>query len=133
MNTIVVIDDEAALRRLIATTLTAQGFEVKQAENGEAGIALCVASAPSLVLSDIKMPGLSGFDVLSRLRAEPATAAIPVILMTGAGDAADLRRGMELGADDYLLKPFGLRDLVRRCRRVSPGNRPSRRGSRSAR
>ncbi len=112
MNSIVVIDDEAALRRLIATTLTAQGFDVKQAENGEAGIALCLAAAPSLVLSDIKMPGLSGFDVLSRLRAEPATPGSPGFMRRGAGDAADLGRGRVPGADDFLLKPFGLRVLV---------------------
>ncbi len=113
VKSIVVIDDEPSLRRLISVGLGRAGFSVIEAADGTAGLALCVERPPALVLCDLRMPGLDGFETLRRLRADPRTAAVPVILMTGSTDGAGMRRGMELGADDFILKPFHLDDVSR--------------------
>jgi len=109
---IVVIDDEPALRRLIAAGLATKGFTTLEAADGAAGLALCQERLPALVLCDLSMPILDGFETLKQLRADPRTSTIPVILMTGTHDGAGMRRGMELGADDFLLKPFRITDVV---------------------
>lgn len=113
MKSIVVIDDDPALRRLIAVGLGSRGFVTFEAADGESGLTICQEQAPGLVLCDLGMPGLDGFETLERLRADPRTSAIPVILITGSSDGTGMRRGMELGADDFLLKPFGVDDVVR--------------------
>ena len=113
MKSIVVVDDEPVLRGLVVASLAARGYDVRQAKDGEDGVALCHEMTPSLVLCDLSMPRLNGFQTLSRLRADPRTAAVPFILMTGSDDGAGMRRGMELGADDFLLKPFQMDDVVK--------------------
>src|SRR6516164_9743569 len=106
MKRILVIDDETWLREMVHMALEQKGFEVLEAENGAAGIETARSSLPDLVLCDVNMEKMDGYLTLSCLRKEPTTAAIPFILMTGLADNAGMRHGMELGADDYLPKPF---------------------------
>ena len=111
MKKILVIDDEIWLREMILLALSQKGYEVVEAENGEEGIIKARQELPDLILCDVNMQKVDGYLTLSSLRAEPATAAIPFILMTGLADQAGMRHGMELGADDYLPKPFTIEGL----------------------
>ena len=106
MQKILVIDDEALFRETTAMALQRKGFETLEAGNGVEGADLARRLLPDLIISDVNMEQMDGFTLLDTLRQEPATAAIPFILMTGMGDADSMRRGMNLGADDYLPKPF---------------------------
>lgn len=111
MNKILVIDDERWLREMVQMALVQKGFEVVEAENGSIGIETARKVLPDLILCDVNMDNVDGYGTLSSLRSEPATASIPFILMTGLADHAGMRHGMELGADDYLPKPFTLEAL----------------------
>jgi signal transduction histidine kinase len=106
MKKILVIDDEEWLREMIQLALRQKGFEVLEAANGTDGIELARKELPDLILCDINMGKVDGYLTLSSLRNEASTAVIPFILMTGLADNAGMRHGMELGADDYLPKPF---------------------------
>jgi signal transduction histidine kinase len=106
MNKILVIDDEEWLREMVHLALSQRGYDVIEAGNGSTGIEMAQKQLPDLVLCDVNMEKVDGYRTLSSLRNEPATAAIPFILMTGLADSAGMRHGMELGADDYLPKPF---------------------------
>lgn len=108
MRKILVIDDEEWLRDMVRLALQQRGFEVIQAENGAVGIEVAKRELPDLVLCDVNMGKVDGYLTLSSLRNQPTTATIPFILMTGLADNAGMRHGMELGADDYLPKPFSL-------------------------
>jgi len=103
---ILVIDDEEWLREMMQLALRQRGFEVIEAANGTDGIERARKELPDLILCDINMGKVDGYLTLSALRGEAPTAAIPFILMTGLADSASMRHGMELGADDYLPKPF---------------------------
>ncbi len=96
---------------MVRMALGEQGYDVLDAENGAAGVDCARRTLPDLILCDVNMDKMDGYMTLSTLRAEPATASIPFILMTGLADQAGMRHGMELGADDYLPKPFTLDDL----------------------
>jgi len=111
MKRILVIDDEEALREMAHLALAQKGFDVIEAENGAVGIDRARKELPDLILCDVKMEKVDGYATLAALRNEPATAAIPFILMTGLADNAGMRHGMELGADDYLPKPFTIDGL----------------------
>jgi len=106
MSKILVIDDEMWLRELVRMALGQKGFEVLEAESGTVGIDVARSVLPDLILCDVNMEKVDGYSTLSALRNDPATASIPFILMTGLADHAGMRHGMELGADDYLPKPF---------------------------
>jgi signal transduction histidine kinase len=108
MKKILVIDDEEWLREMVRMALSQKGFDVVEAGNGAAGVEVARKVLPDLVLCDVNMEKMDGYLTLSCLRKEPTTAAIPFILMTGLADNAGMRHGMELGADDYLPKPFTL-------------------------
>jgi diguanylate cyclase len=112
MRKILVIEDERASRKLLLKLLQVEGFEAIEAENGSIGLQLAKTQCPDLILCDIMMPEMDGYEVLSRLQQEPATAMIPVICLTAQNERADLRRGMELGANDYLTKPFTTAELL---------------------
>ena len=111
MKRILVIDDEEWLRELVRIALAQKGYEVLEAENGAEGIEKARRELPDLILCDVNMEQVDGYLTLSSLRNEPATASIPFILMTGLADNAGLRHSMELGADDYLPKPFTISEL----------------------
>ena len=112
MTKILVIDDEAMLREAIVLGLRAENFEVYEADDGISGMQLARSVHPDLIVSDINMKGMDGYDTLSALRTDKSTANIPFVLMTGRADLKGMRHGMSLGADDYLPKPFRLHELV---------------------
>lgn len=108
MSKILIIDDEEWLRKMIHMALKQRGYEVVEAADGPTGLKLASKESPDLILCDVNMSQMNGYTTLRELRAQPATASIPFILMTGAADNAGMRQGMELGADDYLAKPFNI-------------------------
>ena len=112
MKKILVIEDEPGIRMTLSLMLKAEGFEVATAENGRLGVEAVRTKTPDLILCDINMPEMDGFEVLEHLRREPALAAIPFVFLTARVDRSDLRRGMNLGADDYLTKPFTRDELL---------------------
>src|SRR5436853_578311 len=108
MKKILVIDDEEWLREMVQLALAQKGYDVIEARNGAVGIEVAQKQLPDLILCDVNMEKVDGYSTLSSLRNQPTTAAIPFILMTGLADSAGMRHGMELGADDYLPKPFSI-------------------------
>jgi two-component system response regulator AtoC len=112
MSKILVIEDDPAVRGNILDLLEAEGFAGIGAANGKQGIELAVQQLPDLVICDVGMPGIDGFEVFEILSAQPATAALPFIFLSARAERADVRRGMALGADDYLTKPFTRTELL---------------------
>lgn len=106
MPLIVVMEDDAGTRMLVASVLKKDGYEVLAAENGAQGLRLVEQLKPELVISDVQMPEMNGFEMLSALRANPEISATPVILLTSLQERAHMRTGMNTGADDYITKPF---------------------------
>ncbi len=113
MKKILVIEDEAQMRRNLVTILRLERFEPLAAENGKSGLDLARREKPDLILCDVMMPELDGYGVLKELHNDPATMNIPFIFLTARGEKTDLRSGMNLGADDYLIKPVDKADLLR--------------------
>ena len=111
---ILVIDDDIDLVRFVRTSLEREGFEVTPALEGLVGLRLALERPPDLILLDVLMPDLDGLELLSRLRVNPATVSVPVVLLTARADSRDRVRGLELGADDYITKPFDIEELVAR-------------------
>lgn len=111
-QTILLADDEAHLRTLVRTTLEDPGYRIVEAATGTAALDLIRSERPDLVVLDLMMPGLSGLEVLGRLRGEPETARIPVVMLTATGQDKDRRRALKLGADAYLVKPFSPLELL---------------------
>ena len=114
MKKILVIEDEPEMRRNLATILRMEHFHPLSAENGRVGVELARKEKPDVILCDVMMPELDGYGVIAELRANPATAAIPFIFLTAKGEKPDVRAGMNLGADDYLTKPFYIEELIAR-------------------
>jgi DNA-binding NarL/FixJ family response regulator len=112
MTTVLIVEDEAPMRRNLAEILRHEGFAVLEAADGEAGIALAHERHPDLIVCDVTMPGTDGHGVLRALKDTPETACIPFVFLTARSEHTDVRRGMNLGADDYLIKPVDLDDLV---------------------
>ncbi|MGC9502708.1 response regulator [Baaleninema sp.] len=113
MKKILVIEDEHILQKNILKILKAEGFEAIGAANGYEGIDRARAEHPDLIVCDIMMPELDGYGVLKTLQADRETALIPFIFLTAKTDRSDMRQGIELGADDYLVKPFDADELLR--------------------
>lgn len=113
---ILVVEDEGMIRKVVGRELIAAGCDVTYASNGEEALVKLREALPDLVISDVNMPRMNGFELLKRIRAQVATKALPVILITARGDTEDVVAGMGLGADDYLIKPFALRELMARAR-----------------
>jgi DNA-binding response OmpR family regulator len=115
-KTVLVIDDEPELVKLLDYNLTKSGYLVLSASNGEDGLALARKHSPDMVILDVMMPGADGWETCKRLRQEPGTASVPLLMLTAKGEEGDRVLGLELGADDYMPKPFGVRELVARVR-----------------
>ena len=113
-KTVLVVDDERDIVDLVRFRLEHDGYRVLTASDGQTGLTLARAECPDLCILDVMMPKLSGLEVLAQLRADPATADTRVILLTARGQDADVDRGFELGADDYVTKPFSPKELRRR-------------------
>jgi two-component system alkaline phosphatase synthesis response regulator PhoP len=109
---ILVIEDEQGIRQTTREILELEGYQVLTAENGKQGLQLAQTEIPDLVLCDIRMPQLNGHQVLQALRENKALQMIPFIFLTAKADRDDLRQGMDLGADDYLTKPFDIEELL---------------------
>lgn len=112
MAKILVIEDEEAIRDKIMTVLRYEGFETLGAAEGDEGVSAAADNSPDLIICDVLMPRMNGYGALSALRANEKTAAIPVIFLTAAASRADQRKGMELGADDYITKPYTVDELL---------------------
>lgn len=115
---ILVVEDEEDIRELIRYNLEREGFVVVSAETGEAALVAARAARPDCVLLDLMLPGIQGLEVCRRLRSNPDTATVPLIMVTAKGDEADIVAGLEMGADDFVAKPFSPRELVARLRSV---------------
>ena len=111
---VLVVDDEPAIRRFLRTSLRTEGYDLVEAETGEAALAEIRRRAPDLVMLDLGLPGLGGLDVIRRLRA--AGSAVPIIVLTSRTDEAGKVEALDLGADDYVTKPFGMDELLARMR-----------------
>ena len=115
---IVLIEDEADILEVLRYNLVRAGYRVVTCSNGEEGLVAIRREAPQLVLLDLMLPGLDGLEVCRRLQSDPLTSSIPVIMVSAKGEEADVVLGLELGADDYVSKPFSPRELLARVRAV---------------
>jgi len=103
-KTILIIEDDKFLRELIARKLIKEGYEISEAVDGEEGMKKVKEEKPDLVLLDLILPGIDGFEVLSKMKEDPALASIPVIILSNLGQKEDVEKGLKLGAVDYLIK-----------------------------
>ncbi len=112
MTTILIIEDEDAVRHNLEDLLTGEGYNTLTATNGSEGYEIAVLNEPDLILSDIRMPQLDGLQLLEKLQKNPVTRLIPFIFLTARVEMKDLREGMSMGADDYIMKPFKIDDVL---------------------
>lgn len=117
-KTVLIIEDEEDLREITVFNLKAEGYFVSEAETGEQGLELAQAELPDLILLDIMLPSMNGLDVCKQLKANPLTQNIPIIMVSAKGEELDIVIGLELGAEDYIPKPYSPRVLMARIRAV---------------
>ncbi|MBT8416663.1 MAG: phosphate regulon transcriptional regulator PhoB [Silicimonas sp.] len=127
---VLVVEDEPAQREVLVYNLRAEGYEVVQAADGDDGLVLVEEVTPDLIILDWMLPGVSGIEVCRRLKANTKSRAIPIILLTARGDEADRVRGLETGADDYVVKPYSINELMARVRTQLRRARPAATGQR---
>ncbi len=133
MTRILVIEDDEQVRLPLVDLLEINGFEVESAENGVAGIRLARANPPDLIISDIMMPEVDGYSVLEALQAGPETSVVPFLFLSAKTNATDIREGLGLGADDYLVKPYQANELLAAIRtRLEKHQRISRAAAQAA-
>ena len=122
---VLVVEDEPAQREVLAYNLEAEGFAVSRAQNGEEALLLIEEDAPDIIVLDWMMPNLSGIEVCRRLKIRPETRSIPVIMLSARSEEVDKVRGLETGADDYVVKPYSVIELMARVRSQLRRVRPS--------
>jgi len=115
---VLIIEDEEDILAMVHYNLSRAGFAVDSATTGEQGLERAREGRPDLILLDLMLPGIDGIEVCRRLKAKPATARIPILMLTAKGEEEDVVRGLETGADDYLTKPFSTKVLLARARAV---------------
>jgi DNA-binding response OmpR family regulator len=115
---VLVVDDEKDLVELISFNLARNGYEILTAHSGNEALEIATSQLPDIIVLDLMLPGLSGLDVARRLKAEPKTNAIPIIMLTAKGEETDVVVGLTLGADDYVTKPFSMKILIARLNTV---------------
>ncbi len=119
MTKILVAEDERDIRELIAFTLSSLGgFEVIKANNGEEAVEKAREEIPDLILLDVRMPKMTGYEACSQLKADPLTQNIPIVFLSAKGQEAEIQQGLELGAEEYILKPFDPGELVEKIRAI---------------
>ena len=123
---ILVVEDESDLALLLGYNLQAEGYVVESAERGDEAELRLAEATPDLVILDWMLPGVSGLEICRRLRAREATRALPVIMLTARGEEAERVRGLSVGADDYVVKPFSVPELLARVRALLRRSRPER-------
>lgn len=123
--TVLLVEDEPAQREVLAYNLEAEGMAVQRAENGEEAILLVAESTPDLVILDWMMPLMSGIEVCRQLKTREDTKHIPIIMLSARSEEVDTVRGLETGADDYIVKPYSMRELMARVRTQLRRTRPA--------
>ena len=116
MHTVLVVDDETDILELVAFNLERQQFHVLTADNGISAVQIAKEKLPDMIVLDLMLPGMDGFSVYKELRADPRTSSIPVLMLTAKGEVNDRIAGLELGADDYVTKPFSPKELMLRVK-----------------
>lgn len=117
-QSILIIEDDADIVELLSYNLAREGFEVYESRNGESGLALASQKRPSVILLDLMLPGLQGLEVCRQLKQREESRTIPVIMVTAKGEESDVVVGLEMGADDYVVKPFRIKEIAARIRAV---------------
>lgn len=118
VQSVLIVEDEPDIRELLSYNLLKEGFQVASVACGEAALSSVATKTPDLILLDLMLPGVDGLTVCQRLKAEPRTSTIPIVMLTARGEEADVVRGLNAGADDYIAKPFSPRVLLARIRAV---------------
>ena len=119
MGSILIVDDEPGIRQMLGLTLAGDGYQYKEAANAEEASVEVKQELPDLILLDWMLPGISGVDFARRLKRDSKTQDIPIIMLTAKGEESDKVRGLDVGADDYITKPFSTRELLARVRAVT--------------
>ena len=119
-ESLLVVDDDPFIARLLEIELKAAGYDVRVASDGEQALVAAQERPPQLVLADVMMPNMDGFELTRRLRQDPRTATVSVIMLTARGLSADKLEGFAIGADDYIVKPFDTPELLARIRGRPP-------------
>ena len=128
--TVLVVEDEPAQREVLAYNLEAEGFSVSKAENGEEALLLVEEDAPDIIVLDWMLPSVSGIEVCRRLKTRPDTRNVPIIMLSARAEEVDRVRGLETGADDYVVKPYSVVELMARVRAQLRRTRPAAVGER---
>jgi DNA-binding response OmpR family regulator len=115
---ILIVDDDPIIRRFVGTLLVQNGYEVHEAEDGEAALQAAASLVPRLILLDLVMPYKDGFEVINRLKDDPATRQIPILVLSVKDREEDVVKALNLGADDYMIKPFNTQELLARMRKI---------------
>lgn len=123
--TVLVVEDESAQREVLAYNLEAEGFRVTSAENGEEALILVDELSPDIIVLDWMLPSVSGIEVCRRLKSRPDTRHVPIIMLSARSEEVDRVRGLETGADDYVIKPYSVVELMARVRTQLRRTRPS--------
>ncbi|MGA9108878.1 MAG: response regulator [Smithella sp.] len=118
MSKILIVDDEQDIVELISYNLEKEGFSIIKAYDGVSVFNVITMKKPDLLILDLMLPGMNGLDICKKIRANPATADLPIIMLTAKGDELDKIIGLEIGADDYITKPFSVKELVARVRTI---------------
>ncbi len=127
---VLIVEDEGAQREVLKYNLEAEGFEVVMAENGDEALLLVQEEQPDLIVLDWMLPNVSGIEICRRVKADPATRPIPIVMLSARGDEVDRVRGLETGADDYVVKPYSVVELMARLRTQLRRTRPATMGER---
>ena len=122
---VLIVEDERDIRDLVLFHLEREGFQVSSASSGEEALRQVRHASPDLVLLDLMLPAMGGLEVCRKLRQDPATVGLPIVMLTAKGDEVDRVLGLELGADDYIVKPFSPKELLARVRAVLRRARPA--------
>ncbi|MDH5454116.1 MAG: phosphate regulon transcriptional regulator PhoB, partial [Paracoccaceae bacterium] len=122
---VLVVEDEPAQREILAYNLEAEGFRVTQASDGEEALLLVSEEVPDLIVLDWMLPNVSGIEICRRLKLRPETKSVPILMLSARSEEVDLVRGLETGADDYMVKPYSVVELMARVRTQLRRSRPS--------
>jgi CheY-like chemotaxis protein len=125
MKKILIAEDERDIRDLIAFTLRFAGYEVLTANNGEEAVTMTQKELPDLVLTDVRMPKMTGYEACKQIKANPATQHIPVVFLSAKGQEAEVQSGLDAGGDEYMLKPFAPDQLTRKVAEILGKTRPA--------
>ena len=118
MTKILIAEDEKDIRDLVVFSLTYGGFEAISAANGIEAVAKAEAELPDLILMDVRMPKMSGYEACEKLKLNPTTRDIPIVFLSAKGQETEIKQGLSAGAEEYILKPFAPDELVRRVREI---------------